>query len=77
MTFGADDALAHSSVNIVALDAGETLAEGSIEVEAFSWDGDAAEFNNVLSGWALNDDLGAGSVSIELVVFADAGEAFA
>lgn len=30
-----------------------------------------------MSGWAFNDDLGAGSIGVELVEFADAGVAFA
>lgn len=76
MTFRADDALANSTVNIVSLDAVKALSESSIEVKAFSRDGDAAEFDNVLSSRANNDDLCAGSIGVELVVLADAGEAF-
>jgi hypothetical protein len=77
LTFRADDALANSTVNIVSLDAVKALSESSIEVKAFSRDGDAAEFDNILSGRANNDDLSAGSIGVELVVLADAGEAFA
>lgn len=76
MTFRANNALADSTVNIETLDTVKAFSKSGVEVEAFDGDGNAVELNNVLSGGALDNDLSACSIGVELVEFADASEAF-
>jgi len=76
LTFRANNTLADSTVNIETLDTVKAFSKSGIEVEAFDGDGNAAELNNILSGGALDNDLSACSIGVELVEFADAGEAF-
>ena len=76
LTIRANNTLADSTIDIVTLDTVEAFSEVGIEVKAFSGNGDTAKLNDVLSGGALDYDLSASSISVELIEFADAGETF-